>query len=738
MSIATQHPYRRRRSAAHPASFACKGSCNGSCKGACSGPCKGGFTAALLLGLIVGLTPAPASHAADSAEASTMADLEEIVVTGDLRESTLLRAPVSVTVVGMEQIRERSATHLEEILDVAPNVNYSSGASRGRFFQIRGIGERGQFAETLNPSVGVILDDVDLSGAATAATLFDVEQVEVFRGPQSSRYGANAHAGLIVLRSVAPTTEPEGYVQLEAGDYGSWRVGGAISGPLAGDALTGRLAVQRNRSDGYIDNDFLGTDDTQDRDETTVRARLRWHASERLTADLSLARIEIDNGYDAFNFENSRTTRADEPGHDRQETTLASVKLSLDTDAGFSVEGIAAGSDSDIDYAFDEDWSFVGFHPDEYSSTDRYLRDRRTRSLELRVISDANGRLLNDSTDWLLGAYDHRREVDLTRLYTFLPGPFASDFETRRSALFAQTETDLGAALRLIAGLRAERRDARYRDSEDVRFEPDENLWGGKLGLEWSISDALLGYAVSSRGYKSGGFNSDGSLDADLREYDAESVWNHELGLKGSFQDGALRARFALFLMEREDQQVSTSLLRLRDDGSTEFIDFVGNAAEGTNYGLEAEVDWQLGTVFGISGSLGLLQTEFDDFVNSAGQDLSGRDQAHAPSYQFHLAADWRWPTGWFARVEAEGRDAFYWSDSHAERARAYELLHARAGWRGERVEVAFWSRNLTDQDYGVRGFGGFGNDPRDGYATAEYIQLGAPRTLGVSTRIRF
>lgn len=666
------------------------------------------------------------------------ADIEEVVVTGELRESTLLRAPVSVTVVGMEQIRERSATHLEEILDVAPNVNYASGASRGRFFQIRGIGERGQFAEPLNPSVGVILDDVDLSGAATAATLFDIEQVEVFRGPQSSRYGANAHAGLIVLRSAAPTAEPEGYVQLEAGDHGSWRLGGAVSGPLAGDALTGRLAVQRNRSDGWVDNDFLGADDTQGRDETTVRARLRWHASERLTADLSLARIDIDNGYDVFNFENARTTRSDEPGHDRQDTTLASLKLSLDTSAGFSIEGIAATSDSDIDYAFDEDWTFVGFHPDEYSSRDRYLRDRQTRSLELRLVSDADGRLFGDSTDWLLGIYDHRREVDLTRLYTFLPGPFESMFETRRTALFAQTETDLGTSLRLIAGLRFERRDARYGDSEGVDFDPDENLAGGRLGLEWTLSDTLFAYAVSARGYKSGGFNTDGSLDADLREYDAESVWNHELGLKGRFRDGALSTRLALFLMNRDDQQVSTSLLRLREDGSTEFVDFVGNAAQGTNYGLEVEVDWQLGAVFAISANLGLLQTEFEDFVNSAGQDLSGRDQAHAPAYQFHLAGDWRWPSGWFARLEAEGRDAFFWSDSHAEQSRAYEQLHARAGWRSERIEIAFWSRNLTDEDYGTRGFGGFGNDPRDGYAPAEYIQLGAPRALGVSTRISF
>lgn len=687
-------------------------------------------TLALATALAVQAGPAVAATPTDPGA------IEEIVVTGDLRESSLVRAPVSVSVIGADLIEQRSASHLEEVLNVAPNVNFASGASRGRFFQIRGIGERGQFAEPLNPSVGVILDDVDLSGAATAATLFDVEQVEVFRGPQSSRYGANAHAGLIVLRSNAPTEEPEARVEAEAGSHDTWRLGGVVSGPLAGDRLTGRLAVQQHRSDGYFRNDFLDRDDTQEIDETTVRGRLRWQLTDRLVADVTVNRIEVDNGYDAFNLDNDHTTLSDEPGHDRQDSTLGSVKLSFDGEAGFDVELIAAASDSRSDYAFDEDWTFDGFHPNGYSSTDRYLRDRSTRSLELRLLSDDSGRLFGDSTDWLIGLYDHRREVDLTRLYTFNPGPFDSRYETGRTALFGQLRVELAEDLRLIAGLRNEQREAEYDDSEGVRFDPDESLWGGRIGVEWDLAPTLMAYATSSRGYKAGGFNTDGSLDADLRSYDAESVWNHELGLKGRFADGRMRARLALFLMNRDDQQVGTSEVRVRSDGSAEFIDFVGNATEGTNYGLEAELDWQATRSLNLAASLGLLETEFDDFVNSAGQDLSGREQAHAPSWQFHLAADWRLPAGFFARLETEGRDDFYWSDSHAEQSRAYALLHARLGWENERVSLSLYGRNLADEDYGVRGFGGFGNDPRNDYADGEYIQPGAPRTLGLRARI--
>lgn len=676
-----------------------------------------------------------AAHTATSA-----AGIDEIVVRGDLREGRLLDLPVSVTVIDESALRSRSASHLEEVLNVAPNVNFSSGASRSRFFQIRGIGERGQFVEPLNPSVGVILDGVDLTGAATAATLFDVEQVEIFRGPQGTRYGANAHAGLIVLQSRAPTFEPEARIEADLGNYATRRLAAAVSGPLAGERLAGRVALQQFRSDGFTKNRFLDRDDTEAKDELTLRGRLRWLASDAVTVDLSLARVEIDNGYDAFTLDNSRNTLSDEPGFDRQDATLASLRVDVATNAGFGIEGTAAIARSDLDYGFDEDWTFTGFHPAGFTSFDRYERDRDTRSLELRLVSDANGRLFGDRSDWILGVYHHRNEEDLERTRTSPTRvrTFASAFETRRNSVFGQLDTALSEVLTLSTGVRYERRKADYEDSAAVTFSPSENLWGGRIGLEWLTGRDTLVYGSVSRGYKAGGFNTDGSLDADLRLYDSEYVWNYELGVKSALLDGALSTRLALFYMDRRDQQVGTSLVREREDGSSEFIAFVGNAAEGRNYGLEFEFDFTATDRLRLSGSLGLLRTEFRDFVNSAGENLDGRDQPHAPRYQFHLAADYRFDGGFYGRLEAEGRDDFFFSGSHQERSSSYELVHARAGWRGERTELALWVRNLTDKDYEVRGFGGFGNDPRDGYAPGRYTQFGAPRTFGLTGSVTF
>jgi outer membrane receptor protein involved in Fe transport len=166
---------------------------------------------------IIALTSASTALAQERA-------IEEILVFGEVRETELNELPASVSVISADQLTRRSARHIEDALSLTANVNVASGSSRSRFFQIRGIGERGQFIEPLNPSVGVLIDGVDISNAATAATLFDIDQIEVFRGPQGTRYGANALAGLINIRTRGPestsaTTIPQRFSARSPGRF---------------------------------------------------------------------------------------------------------------------------------------------------------------------------------------------------------------------------------------------------------------------------------------------------------------------------------------------------------------------------------------------------------------------------------------------------------------------------------------------------------------------------------------
>ena len=252
--------------------------------------------------------------------------IEEIIVTGELRELAINDTSLSVTVVDPNDTRQTVINHLEEVLGWVPNVNFASGASRGRFLQIRGIGERGQFAEPLNPSVGLLLDGVDLSGVGTVATTHDVRQIEIFRGPQGTLYGANALAGIVNVVSNDPEPEFGARISADAANFGALGIGGVVTGPL-GEHTSGRLAVRHFGSDGFIDNTFLNRDDTNERDELTLRGKLRYAPSAATALTFTLGYVDIDNGYDAFSLDNNRNTRSDEPGRDAQETLYGSVAL---------------------------------------------------------------------------------------------------------------------------------------------------------------------------------------------------------------------------------------------------------------------------------------------------------------------------------------------------------------------------------------------------------------------------
>ena len=658
-------------------------------------------------------------------------EIEEIVVTATFRGDELTAVPSSVGVVPAEAIARRGATHLEEILNMIPNLNYAKGASRARFLQIRGIGERGQFSEPLNASVGLIVDGVDLSGIGTVATLFDVEQVEVLRGPQGTRYGANALAGLVNVVTRAPTDAREGEMELFAGNYGAWGAGAVVSGPLA-ESARGRLALRVDRANGFIENDFLDADDTDNTDETLLRGRLSWDAGESATVDIAAGYIDADNGYDAFSLDNVRTTLADEPGHDRQETLYGSAGVSWYDNPAFTVEAHVGAAASDMAYGYDADWVYVGFHPWGYSGTDDYLRDRDTVTAEVRLVSREGEELVGGSTAWTVGAYTMRQDVALTRQSTFIDSDFTSDYGIDRFAVFGQTETSLDTSSTLTVGLRLERHSASYDDSAGVSSAPEDSLVGGRVALDRGLAPGVVGYGSVSRGYKAGGFNIDGSLRADLREYDPEVLWNFEAGLKVRTADGRLSLRGSVFHMRRDDVQIDSSIVIFHDDGTTEFIDFVGNAAEGMNSGAELDVEFMPADTFSLYARVGLLRSEYADYINGEGMDLDGREQAHAPGYQFSVGADFAFGDGYFAGVGMDGRDAFYFSDSHSERSTAYTLLNANVGYRGRDWSVTAWARNLADEDYFVRGFF-FGNDPRDGYTDRGFTQLGEPRRFGVT-----
>jgi iron complex outermembrane receptor protein len=689
------------------------------------------------------------------ADSSSKANnLEEVVVTSQFRDSSLLDLASTVSVFDAATIQARGANNIEQLLNLAPNVNFSSGASRGRFLQIRGIGERSQFIDPVSPSVGLIIDGIDFSGLGLAASTLDIGQVEVLRGPQGTAYGANALAGLISMSSKAPTAEQMLKVSAEMATYNGKILGLIASGPLS-ERFGYRLAVQNQQSDGYIENTFLNRDDVNNIDESVLRGKLSFAASDTLEMDFNLLYIDADNGYDAFSFYNNRKTQSDQPGTDAQESLAGSVITRWSGNSAFSLESILSAASSETEYGYDEDWSYVGFDPNEYSSQDSYLRDKDNVSAELRFISSEQSKLFNASSSWVVGGYLRREAEDLER-----NASFSSQFETENYAVYGQLITALSDKLNVVSGLRLEKRNADYSDSLMVNSANDENLWGGNLTMEYRYADNKLVYSTISRGYKAGGVNgriisasaSNTAITPDVFEFDTEHMINYEVGVKGSWLNSRLQAQLAVFYQDRSDVQAKQSFF---DPNNFSFDDFLANAAGGTTSGLEVELNYSASESLRFFAAAGVLNAEFDDFVSQSHVDakddsngaalapvnLDGREVAHAPKYQFFMGSEISLMENLILRVELEGKDEFYFSNSHNEKSSDYELINARLTYFASNWDVSLWGRNLTDQDYQTRGFyfsNAFGNNPANGYAPETYSQLGEPRVVGVSANYTF
>jgi len=679
-------------------------------------------------------------------------DLPAMVVSADFRPSTAQETPISLTTFDSELIESRSAQHIEDILNLAPNVNVSSGASRGQYFQIRGIGERSQFSAPINPSVGLIIDGIDFSRTGGAATLFDIEQVDILRGPQGTLYGTNALAGIINMQSTQPSEELDFHVETGIAEYNTRHLGAAVGGALINDKLLGRASIHTYQSDGYMDNDFLNSDNTQNRDEITARGHLKWLVDKDLTVDLNLLHINIDNGYDAFTLDNSRNSISDEPGEDTQHTNAFALKTDWRASDAVQLQSAITYAKSDVVYSYDADWNnaaanaafFQTLSPTlqancsdndwdndaycPYDATEEFKRKRENYSFELKALSNEQGLLFNDTTEWAIGLYYLSQDEDLELNSPWTP--LTNQYETQNTAVFGQLDTHLSSKLTLVSGLRVEYFEAEYSDSNALDINTNEVLFGGKLGLNYQLNDNQLIYSSLSRGYKSGGVNNSDSLPVSQRKFDTEYMWSLEAGLKSLWLNGDLATNISAFYSLRRDAQVKSSVFV----GGGQFEDSIANAAKGKNYGIEADLDWSINNQWRLFAAIGLLHASFDEYDNPdlTSINVNGRRQAHAPAYQFNLGSEFYFAQNWTFRANIEGKDEFYFSNSHNEKSSSYALINSSIDYRKGDWKVSLWGRNLFDKDYSTRGFY-FGNDPTTNYADTTYVQYGDPRVVGIN-----
>jgi outer membrane receptor protein involved in Fe transport len=694
--------------------------------------------------------PVAVSHAQANRESGTgSSPLEEVIVTATLRPQTLTQVPASVTVLDKKTLGDAGQQHFQDVLALVPNLGWAGGTSRPRFFQIRGIGEREQYEGAPNPSVGFLIDDIDFSGLGMPATLFDVARIEVLRGPQGTRYGANALAGLIAVHTADPGTLPGYAVDATLADFGTGSLGFTATAPAQSLNSSWRFAVQRYRSSGFTHNTFLDRN-TNSRDELTGRFKWRWSASDATTVDATLLYANLDNGYDAFAIDNSRLTLSDRPGEDSQRATGASVRVVTTAWDPYTLTAIGSYADSKSVNSFDADWgnaaSWAPFTYDYYSSS---LRDRSTANLELRLASPAAEG--PGAPAWLAGAYlldlnEEGRDL-LDGIYADPSDPsfdgtsadlLANRYDATNIAVFGQLDGFLSQRWRWSAGMRLEQRTAHYRDAgiwgggpQVTDLSARNHMLGGQVSLSFDLTQAASTYISLSRGYKAGGFNL-GAVPPGGRYFAPEYLWNVEAGIKSGILSGRGFVDGAVFYEARRNLQVRTGKqLDPANPGTYLFI--TDNLDRGYNLGLEGTIRYFLTPALEVGGSVGLLRTRASGGLDENGVPVATREQAHAPEYQLGAYGTWRHGSGLMARADVNSQDNFYFDvpSDHNQQSRAYTTVNLKVGFERPAWSVYAWVRNALDAGYAVRGFY-FYNEPPF-LEKKLYTQPGDPRQVGVT-----
>ena len=685
--------------------------------------------------------------------------LGAVTVTARRREENLTDVPGSVTAIGEDVLSSLGATEIGDIQSNVPNVVLHEGDAQNTVAYIRGVGQLDSLAFA-DPGVGIYLDDVYLGRAqGSFLDVFDVERIEVLRGPQGTLYGRNTIGGAIKFVSKAPSEDPEFYAKATVGSYNQTDFAAGVSGPVAGDKLLGKAAIAYLKRDGYADNSVDGEDDG-DRDTFAWRTSLLAKPS------------------DKFEILFSADGSMDSPDTSRTPARETSVFGLFDPNADpFKVDADFNGL-NDLDV-----WGVSGRATWEISdqlsliSTTAYREMAYDTHLDLDatsaplfgvfVFEDQNQfsqelQLTYEADTWTLvsGVY-YFDEEDVTESGIFGPGiAFVSnsinDQETTAYAVYGDLSYDVTDRLSISAGLRlTEEEKAFQRVQEffdaatplvpmigtgfrltDVDTSETFSNTSPKFSVSYDLDEELTGYVSVSRGFKSGGFDGRSNSGFEAQPFDAETLTAYEAGMKGRLAGGSVYFSAAAFLNAYEDLQVSSFT---QQDGV--FAALFTNAAEAQIAGFEIEGSWQASDALRVDYALGYLDAQYDEFLGENGEDVSDElTPANAPDWTGRIGAEYRTSISPSTEMVLTGAAAYRGevyptvSSSEVLRQEGYTLFDASIGFEfvDGRYTLALVGRNLSDERYRTHGF-----DLSDslGYQLGYY---GAPRTVSLTASVRY
>lgn len=710
----------------------------------------------------------------------SFAVLEEVIVTAQKKEESMQTVAVAVTAFSAETFSNAGMLNVEDLTRLTPGFSISIYNPVSPQPYIRGIGSNPSDAGS-DASIGIFVDEVYAGRAGGySADMFDIERVEVLRGPQGTLYGRNVPGGAINVISKRPTDEMEGFFELTGGDYDLRAAKGAISGPLF-DNVTGRLAFSTRKRDGHIDNVVTGNE-LGDEDNTSFRGRLDFDPSDTFSVQLIAEYSEDDlRGPAARNYEGISSTLLLEslglgflaPVEPPTSSAIDTVELAVDGFAEREMEGYSMKMEWELgaatltsitayrtnDYSFEDD--LLGIALPIFLNSAEESSDQISQEFRLSSSSEA--------LEWTVGLYYLEEDVDRLEFWdlSYFDPIFGLDQfgltaaigydqknTTTSYAAFGQLAYSFTDRLDLTLGGRYSQDEKDFSlttsgveigfgfltpDPETGVASPysaaDDESWSNfspKVALEYTATDDLFFYGSFARGFKSGGYNglATDSLQAST-PFDEEQADSYELGMKADFLDNQVRLNAALFYTDYTDMQVFFT----SPSGLGIVID---NAAEATIQGVELELFVSPIDGLDISATYAYLDTEVDKFADKP--EVAGNQLARSPENTASLSAQYVFPVSdgleLLMRADYSYQDDMFFSieNSSISASDAYDLVNVRLALQGERGwELALWGKNITDEEYRVHGF-----DASFGSNVAAATLYGTPAMWGVSASYAF
>jgi len=718
-------------------------------------------------------------------QAERAGGLEEIIVTAQKRVESAQDVPIALSVFDSGTLQRANIRRIEEIVMRTPNFTMMRVNVGEPQFYIRGVGSNSDSAAG-DPTVGVFQDEVYIGRISGAAfDVFDMERVEVLRGPQGTLFGRNTSGGAVNFIPKRPDQDFYASAELDAGNYSSLAGRAVLNGGLT-DTIAGRLSVSHRSHDGFSENIITG-DELDDEDNWSARAQLLFGIGE--SSRLLLA-------YDFVTDDTAGNARVPFPVFDTGQVGAGNnlalgalrriwpagsdVRKSYSVPESFQerdINGLTARFESEASYG---SWTVLGAwrkvelawyedldglkpfgnagppFPPPYGwvlkNRDVADEDAEQYSLETRLASPADSRL-----QWVAGLYwfteEVNREESFLTQFSLLPAAggdvtFVQDVDSTTYAAFGQATYPFTDRLSVTAGLRFsyDEKDAHQigRNNDptdatpgiplfpgqpyDVKADDSWDSTTGRLGLDYRTGAGNLLYASISKGFKSGIFPSQNNVVQNVGEATPpEEVWSYEVGAKTQWFEDTLRANLALFYMDYQDLQLFRLDPQLRLQTFTE---------DTTNYGAEFELLAAPADGLEVGLNVAWLKAEVDGGAND------GAQLPRAPEYSFGgfgqytwavtggslmLRADLKWTDDYRTELAYNtGAPAADAANARITEVSSFTLLDMRAAWAPGKgnLELSLWGKNLLDETYPTHIIPFLGNG---------FSIFGPPRTYGVS-----